>query len=209
TVVSLTDDRILRAWQELARDEGVFCEPASAAGLAALAHARLEPGALVVCVVTGHGLKDPETAARLRPPPVAVDADPDAIVAAAAVTGRRTVEELLAEGLPLEGHGDNLAAALAGGVCLTWGARIARIGDDAPAVPIALVPEATMPTTAAREALPTSISHADASFSVGRAALLGAALASRSAELFAEALDDRLHEPYRALGRATLAQVRE
>jgi homoserine kinase len=133
------------------------------------------------------------------------------LVAAAAVTGRRnaTVEELLAEGLPLEGHGDNLAAALAGGVCLTWGARIARIGDDAPAVPIALVPEATTPTTAAREALPASISHADASFTVGRAALLGAALASSSAELFAEALADRLHEPYRALGRATLAQVRE
>jgi threonine synthase len=82
TLVSLTDDRILRAWQELARDEGVFCEPASAAGLAALAHAPLEPGARVVCVVTGHGLKDPETAARLSPPPVAVDADPDAIVEA-------------------------------------------------------------------------------------------------------------------------------
>jgi len=82
TVVSLTDDRILRAWQELARDEGVFCAPASEAGLAALAHARLEPGARVVCVVTGHGLKDPETAARLSPPPVAVDADPDAIVEA-------------------------------------------------------------------------------------------------------------------------------
>ena len=52
-------------------------------------------------------------------------------------------EELLAAGVELEGHADNLAAALAGGVCLTWGTRIARLGDDAPAVPIALVPEAT------------------------------------------------------------------
>jgi threonine synthase len=81
-VVSLGDEAILRAWRELARDEGVFCEPSSAAGLAALAHVELEPGSTVVCVVTGHGLKDPESAARLSPEPVAVDPDPDAIEAA-------------------------------------------------------------------------------------------------------------------------------
>jgi threonine synthase len=78
-VVSLSDDAMLEAWRELAHEEGVFCEPASAAGLAALAGAELEPGARVVCVITGHGLKDPDTAARLSPPPVAVDPDPDAI----------------------------------------------------------------------------------------------------------------------------------
>jgi len=81
-VVSLADEAILRAWRELARDEGVFCEPSSAAGLAALEHVELEPGSTVVCVVTGHGLKDPESAARLSPEPVAVDPDPDAIEAA-------------------------------------------------------------------------------------------------------------------------------
>jgi threonine synthase len=81
-VASLTDDAILDAWRELAHEEGVFCEPASAAGLAALASADLEPGSTVVCVITGHGLKDPETAARLSPEPVVVDADPDAIEAA-------------------------------------------------------------------------------------------------------------------------------
>ena len=81
-VVSLTDEAILRAWRELAHDEGVFCEPSSAAGLAALEHVELEPGSTVVCVVTGHGLKDPESAARLSPEPVAVDPDPDAIEAA-------------------------------------------------------------------------------------------------------------------------------
>jgi threonine synthase len=81
-VVSLTDEAILRAWRELARDEGVFCEPSSAAGLAALEQVELEPGSTVVCVVTGHGLKDPESAARLSPEPVAVDPDPDAIEAA-------------------------------------------------------------------------------------------------------------------------------
>jgi threonine synthase len=81
-VVTLTDEAILEAWQELAREEGVFCEPASAAGLAALDSAELEPGSTVVCVITGHGLKDPETAARLSPEPLPVDPDPDAIEAA-------------------------------------------------------------------------------------------------------------------------------
>jgi threonine synthase len=82
SVVPLTDEAILEAWQELARKEGVFCEPASAAGLAALGPAELEPGSTVVCVITGHGLKDPETAARLSPAPDSVDPDPDAIEAA-------------------------------------------------------------------------------------------------------------------------------
>ena len=77
------------------------------------------------------------------------------LVAAAAAEGLSlSAEELLAEGVGLEGHADNLAAALAGGVCLTWDARIARLADDAPAVPIALVPEATVSTAAARAALP-------------------------------------------------------
>ncbi|MGH3137393.1 MAG: threonine synthase [Gaiellaceae bacterium] len=83
-VVSLSDEAILRAWRSLALEEGVFCEPASAAGLAALEERPVERGARVVCVVTGHGLKDPETAARLSSSPVSVDADPDAIAEAAA-----------------------------------------------------------------------------------------------------------------------------
>ncbi len=60
-----TDRRLARrrrdhrlAWLELASLEGVFCEPSSAAGLAALGHVELEPGSTVVCVLTGHGLKD-------------------------------------------------------------------------------------------------------------------------------------------------------
>jgi threonine synthase len=81
-VVPLADEAILEAWRELALDEGVFCEPSSAAGLAALGQDPLERGVRVVCVVTGHGLKDPETAARLSPPPVSVDPDPDAIAKA-------------------------------------------------------------------------------------------------------------------------------
>jgi homoserine kinase len=132
------------------------------------------------------------------------------LVAAAAVAGLDpTPQEFLAEGLPLEGHPDNLAAALAGGVCLTWDGRIARVTDNTPAVPIALVPETTVSTAAARAALPADVPHADAAFTAGRAALLGAALASGSTELFADALADRLHEPYRANGAPLLAAVRE
>jgi homoserine kinase len=64
------------------------------------------------------------------------------LVAGALVAGRDLdPEALLAVGIELEGHGDNLAAALAGGVCLTWETRIARVADGVPAVPIAVVPE--------------------------------------------------------------------
>lgn len=82
-IVTVSDEEILSAWQELARTEGVFCEPSSAAGLAALARDRVEPGSRVVCVITGHGLKDPETVARTAPEPIPVDPDPDAIAEAA------------------------------------------------------------------------------------------------------------------------------
>ena len=131
------------------------------------------------------------------------------LVAACAVTGRAPdPEELLALGVELEGHPDNLAAALAGGVCLTWDGRVERVADRPPAVPVALVPAGIVSTAAARAALPEHVLHADASFTAARATLLGAALTTGSAELFAEALDDRLHEPHRAANAPLLAEVR-
>lgn len=121
------------------------------------------------------------------------------LVAGALVAGiDADPERLLTAGVDLEGHADNLAAALAGGVCLTWENRIARIADDVPAVPIAVIPEERVNTAESRAALPREVAHTDAAFTAGRAALLGAALALQSAELFAPALDDRLHEPYRS-----------
>ena len=131
------------------------------------------------------------------------------LVAACAVTGTTPdPEELLARGVELEGHADNLAAALAGGVCLTWEGHVERLADNPPAVPVALVPNGTVSTAAARAALPEHVLHADATFTAARATLLGAALATGSAELFAEALDDRLHEPHRAANAPLLEQVR-
>jgi len=65
-VEAVTDEEILDAYRRLAQDEGVFCEPASAASVAGLlkqarAGAPIE-GLTAVCVITGHGLKDPDTA---------------------------------------------------------------------------------------------------------------------------------------------------
>jgi threonine synthase len=83
STVSLADNEILAAWRDLAELEGVFCEPSSAAGIAALRQERPEAGARVVCIVTGHGLKDPDAAGRLSTPPIPVPPDPDAIIEAA------------------------------------------------------------------------------------------------------------------------------
>lgn len=62
-VVSLSERQIEDAWGVVARDEGVFCEPASAAGVAAVAASVTAAGQSVVCVLTGHGLKDAEAVA--------------------------------------------------------------------------------------------------------------------------------------------------
>ena len=80
-IETVTDDEILAAYSELSSTEGVFCEPASAASLAGVcklaAAGRVDRSATVVCVLTGHGLKDPETAERTAGGPGAIiDAAP-------------------------------------------------------------------------------------------------------------------------------------
>ncbi len=57
-VVTVEDAEIVSAWRSLAREEGLFCEPASAASVAGLSASGAEPGQRIVCVLTGHGLKD-------------------------------------------------------------------------------------------------------------------------------------------------------
>ena len=63
-VFTVSEDELLGAWRLLAHEEGLFCEPASAAGIAALLRGAAQPGERVVCVITGHGLKDPEAVER-------------------------------------------------------------------------------------------------------------------------------------------------
>jgi homoserine kinase len=132
------------------------------------------------------------------------------LVAATLAEGRDPdPQELLTLGAKLEGHCDNLAAALAGGVCLTWEGKLARLADDVPAIPIAVVPDETFSTVTARTSLPDSVPHGDAAASLGAATLLGAALATGSKELLAAALPgDRLHEPHRSQYAPLLAAVR-
>ena len=119
-----------------------------------------------------------------------------------------SIEELLEAGLPLEGHADNLAPALAGGVCLTWDGHVARVADDLPGLPIAVVPQSQVSTADSRRALPDTVTHADATFTVARAALLGASIAAGDARLFAASHDDRLHEPHRTATAPLLAKLR-
>jgi threonine synthase len=78
-----SDEEILRAQKLLAETEGVFCEPASAIAVAGvlkdLEAGRIAEGSTVVCTLTGHGLKDPDTAIGQSEKPVTVDAELKAI----------------------------------------------------------------------------------------------------------------------------------
>jgi homoserine kinase len=103
-----------------------------------------------------------------------------------------------------EGHPDNLAAALHGGLAVTCWDREAR-GVVSLRVPeslrfAVLVPDRESSTAEARAALPLSYSRADAVFNVGRTALLLAAFVRERWDLLGPAMADRLHQPYR--GRA-------
>jgi threonine synthase len=80
---AVSDDQILAAYRLLASREGVFVEPASAASVAGLlltaADGRLPKGSTVVCTVTGHGLKDPDTALRDMPRFEVLPVEPGAV----------------------------------------------------------------------------------------------------------------------------------
>ncbi|MEP7178683.1 MAG: homoserine kinase [Pseudonocardiales bacterium] len=109
-------------------------------------------------------------------------------------------EELLTIAGDLEGHPDNVAACLLGGLSIAWtdGAATRAVGLRCdPAIrPVALVPPFTASTAQARGLLPMTVAHRDAAFAAGRAALLVAALTGSLGALLA-ATEDRLHQQYR------------
>jgi threonine synthase len=84
-VLAVSDAQILDAYRFLAAHEGVFCEPASAAGVAGLLAHGAEDAEKVVCVLTGHGLKDPQTA--LAHAGAVVPCEPDIAAVESAVLG--------------------------------------------------------------------------------------------------------------------------
>ena len=78
---AVTDDEILDAYRYVARHESIFCEPASAAAVAGLLKYGVPQGSTVVCVLTGNGLKDPDTAVGTSATPEVVDASLSALLA--------------------------------------------------------------------------------------------------------------------------------
>jgi homoserine kinase len=124
-----------------------------------------------------------------------------------------SLDEVLELALPLEGHADNLAAALEGGVCLIWrdGNRhsIRRLAAGLPLATVLIVPETRVNTRESRSRLPEFIRHEEATEAAARAALLGAGIVSGDPELLASAFHDRLHEPFRAPEAPLLGELRE
>jgi homoserine kinase len=100
-----------------------------------------------------------------------------------------------------EGHPDNVAAAVYGGLTVACGEGDAvvaqRLSVPAELVWVALIPAITSSTAEARAVLPMTVPRADAVFNVQRVALLLASLHTGSIDALATALDDRLHQPYR------------
>jgi threonine synthase len=80
-IAAVTDEEILEAYRYLAAEESVFCEPASAASVAGLIKTGVPAGSTVVCVLTGHGLKDPDIAIGQIAVPQVVEADLGAVAA--------------------------------------------------------------------------------------------------------------------------------
>jgi homoserine kinase len=104
----------------------------------------------------------------------------------------------------LEGHPDNVAPCLLGGLCVAWcsdGAVDAlRVSIELPIRPVVLVPPNQSSTLPARGLLPSQVPYSDATYTVARAALLMAVLAGTGggADALLAATDDLLHQPYRA-----------
>jgi homoserine kinase len=122
----------------------------------------------------------------------------------------------LALATDLEGHPDNVAACLRGGLTLSWtsldGPRAADLDVDESLAPVAFIPGSSSSTKATRRLLPDEVPHADAVAQAARSALVVEALRRRP-DLLLEATEDRLHQPYRAEAMprtaALVAELRE
>jgi homoserine kinase len=106
--------------------------------------------------------------------------------------------DIRGEAVRLEGHPDNIAAALAGGLVVCDGPRTHRFEPPMGLEALLVVPAEAVRTHQARAALPAEVPLADASWNVAYASLLMAGLVGGDWELIAAGLHDRLHQPYRA-----------
>jgi homoserine kinase len=124
--------------------------------------------------------------------------------AAAIVAGLMAADHLFeldadvrAHAVELEGHPDNVAAALDGGIVICDGPRAHRIEAPMGLEAVLVVPAEPVRTERARQALPASVPIGDAVFNVSCAALLTLGLARGDWDLIGSGLHDRLHQPYR------------
>jgi homoserine kinase len=112
----------------------------------------------------------------------------------------------------LEGHPDNVAACLRGGLTFAWmagaTARVARVDVHPDVAPVAFIPSSRASTKKVRGMLPETVPHADAAANSARTALLALSL-TRSPELLMEATTDFLHQSYRAPAMARSAALVE
>ncbi|WP_405084039.1 homoserine kinase [Microbispora sp. NBC_01389] len=131
------------------------------------------------------------------------------ILAARALARGRGAENLpdadvFALATELEGHPDNVAPCLAGGLTIAWtdqsgAASMVKLTPHEDVRPVALIPDFRLSTEEARGLLPKDVPHSDAAANAGRAALLVAALTERPEPgLLLAATEDRLHQKYRA-----------
>jgi homoserine kinase len=122
-----------------------------------------------------------------------------------AAAGRRApdADELLNMAATLEGHPDNVAAALYGGVTLAVAGDVGttpllrRFRVPEAWIPVLFIASATSRTQGMRDALPAAVPHHEAAAAAGRAALLATAVITSDAGLLRTAMEDRLHQPYR------------
>jgi homoserine kinase len=109
-------------------------------------------------------------------------------------------EEILGLAVSIEGHADNTAAALYGGLTAAvgeGGGWLVRRWDVPHLAAVVVIPEVDLPTSVSRGALPGMVSREDAIFNLGRTALVVEALRCGDMELLGRTMHDRLHQPYR------------
>lgn len=119
------------------------------------------------------------------------------VAARALFETNHTDDDLLALATELEGHPDNVAPCLLGGITVCAGGRVARVAPPVGVEMLVCVAPSTQSTDEARAVLPDPVARADAVGNVGRAALLVAALATGATDLLLEATADTLHQPSR------------
>lgn len=122
-------------------------------------------------------------------------------------------EEIFRMAAEIEGHPDNVAAALAGGFTICWSegdeSRFAHVDPPGGLAAVIVVSEVPLSTKIARDLLPRSVPHTDAAFDVGRAGLLATGIVLGLGDLIGPGMNDRLHEQYRAAAVTDLDTVRE